>query len=100
MTYISKCEHGVPMALCQTCFPGTVDVTFTKKDKTFEHGDFVLIEEREPRTWSYRQGHMVVDLSESKTPVNVPGFTFVGRWYPNEHLTKIESSIEDKEGMR
>ena len=69
-------------------------------NKPFEHGDFVLIEEREPRTWSYRQGHMVVDLSESKTPVNVPGFTFVGRWYPNEHLTKIESSIEDKEGMR
>lgn len=21
MTYISRCEHGTPMALCQKCFP-------------------------------------------------------------------------------
>ena len=32
MTHISKCEHGVYMALCRKCFPGQVDVEFNKDD--------------------------------------------------------------------
>jgi hypothetical protein len=32
MTYISKCEHGVYMALCSKCFSGQVNVEFNKDD--------------------------------------------------------------------
>ena len=43
MTYISRCEHGTPMALCQKCFP---DVS--------EHND-----------WSkYVNTHPVKDLED------------------------------------
>ena len=43
MTYISRCEHGTPMALCQKCFP---DVS--------EHND-----------WSkYKYTHPVKELTD------------------------------------
>ena len=45
MTYISRCEHGTPMALCQKCFP---DVS--------EHND-----------WSkYKYTHPVKELTQGE----------------------------------
>ena len=45
MTYISRCEHGTPMALCQKCFP---DVS--------EHND-----------WSnYKYTHPVKELTDEE----------------------------------
>ena len=45
MTYISKCEHGTPMALCRKCFP---DVS--------EHND-----------WSnYKYTHPVKELTDEE----------------------------------
>jgi len=58
MTHISKCEHGVYMALCRKCFPGQVDVEFNKDDycspqlKTLTDEEIVYLAKRFEGVWN------------------------------------------------
>ena len=59
MTYISKCEHGIAMALCQKCFP---DVSEQNDWSKYVNAHPVKEQLTDEEIWKLWQKHLSDDI--------------------------------------